>query len=284
MVEYWKARDKKVLVDFDEALDLIPPDLAGYRFWVGAESGLDRDCLPNRGRMQASPLEQFRWGMRLVDSATASTQRLVESWSDVAAIQYLPDYLNTDHYPINTTGEAHSEIRIGIQCEAIGPEGLACTGLLSALEEICALRPNVQVYFIGLPEESFTSLHIHPSQKFVVPHVPYRQRPTLLATLDIGVAVVNDVYGMHSSCLPLVEFMILKIPWLASDLPPYRSLGQYGWLIPNSHEHWSRSLIEVIDHIDAYRSEASSESYLYALGQDVHSNISRVLDIYQSLL
>ncbi len=283
MVEYWKARDKKVLLDFDQALDLIPPDLAEYRFWMDAESASEREGTACRGRMQASPLEQFRWGMRLVDSATASTLRLVESWSDVATIHCLPDYLNTNHYPLNNRREGCSEIHIGIQAEAIGAEGLAGTGLLPALKEICAMRSNVHVHFFGLPEEALADLQIDPAQKIVVPRLPYQQRPALLASMDIGVALVNDTYGMHSSCLPLEEFMILKIPWLASDLPPYRSLGQYGWLIPNSREHWGRSLIEVIDHLDAYRQEASGEPFLYALGQDVASNISKVLDIYQSL-
>ena len=106
----------------------------------------------------------------------------------------------------------------------------------------------------------------------------------MLSKVDIGVAVINDAYGMHSSPISLTEYMILRIPWLASDLPPYRSLKQHGWLIPNSRDSWKRSLIEVIDYLDAYRKEASAGAFLYALGQDVNANVAKVLDLYQSIL
>jgi hypothetical protein len=279
MVEYWKARDKKVLVDFDEALDLLPCDFESRAFWT--QAGPQGPAAP--GRMQASPLEQFRWGLRLVDSATASTRRLAESWSSVAAIRHLPDYVNTNHYPLAASREGLSEVCIGILGQAIGAEGLAGSGLLPALEAVCALRPQVHLYFFDLPSAALTNLQIRPAQKTVLASLPYQEWPATLAGMDIGVSLVNDAYGMHSSCLPLVECMLLKIPWLASDLPPYRALGKYGWLIPNSREHWGRSLIEVIDHLEAYRQEASSEAFLYALGQDVNANVTKIIAAYQTL-
>ncbi len=53
MVEYWKARDKKVLVDFDQALDLLPADFEEHAFWNEPE----RPANPAApGRTQASPL------------------------------------------------------------------------------------------------------------------------------------------------------------------------------------------------------------------------------------
>jgi hypothetical protein len=117
-----------------------------------------------------------------------------------------------------------------------------------------------------------------------MPRIPYHQWPTTLAGVDIGVAAVHDAYGMHSSHVSLTEYMILRIPWLASDLPPFRGLQRYGWLVPNTREDWKQSLLEVIDYLDAYRKEASAGPFLYALGQDVSANINKVLNLYQSIL
>jgi hypothetical protein len=285
MVAYWKARDKRVLVDFDEALNLIPPDFKEYGFWMSGEmNSQTRDELVG-GRTQASPLEQFRWGLRLVDSATVPSLRLAEDWRSITPIMHIADYLNINHYPIMARrDEPGHPIKIGIQCQAIGAEGLNSTGLLPALEDVARVRPNVQFHFFNLEASAVRNLHVAPHQLLVTPGISYQNWPSVLSNLDIGIAVVNDAYGMHSSPLPLTEFMILKIPWLASDLPPYRSLNQYGWLIPNLKENWERSLIEVIDYLDAYRKEAASGSFLYALGQDVSANIGKVIELYKSIL
>ncbi len=280
MVQYWQARDKKVLVDFDEALDMIPPDFDEHAFWKSETTS----PLSAR-RERSSPLEQFRWGLRMVDSATVPSQHLVEAWSNLTTTHQVPNYLNINHYPpLPTQARSDKKVVVGIQCQAIGAESLASSGLLSAIEEILPLRPHVYFQIFSSPRSSIGRQSAASNRISYRPCVPYHEWPSILTGLDIGVAVINDAYGMHSSPIALTEFMIMRIPWLASDLPPFRALNQYGWLIPNAREYWKRSLIEVIDHLDLYRKEASRAAFLYALGQDVSANISKVLNLYQSIL
>ena len=77
--------------------------------------------------------------------------------------------------------------------------------------------------------------------------------------------------------------MIRSIPWVASDQLPYRALGRDGRLVPNLEFAWTQALFEVIDHLDAHRSQASKEAFLFALGQDVDENIDKVLAQYRSI-
>jgi len=285
MVQFWKARDKRVLVDFDEALDLIPSDFEEHRFWTSENLQPQMEDALAGGRSQATPLEQFRWGLRLVDSATVPSIHLAQCWSALAQIHQVPDYLNINHFPSQArTGRVDGKITVGIQCQAISAAGLVASGLLPAIQDITRLRPQVQFQIFSLADPSQTRLPIDSERITLMPHIPYFAWPAALAKVDIGVSVINNTYGTYSSPVSLTEFMVMRIPWLASDLPPYRDLNQFGWLIPNSKENWKRSLIEVIDYLDGYRKEACAGAYLYALGQDVKANISKVLDLYQSIL
>lgn len=285
MVQFWKARDKRVLVDFDEALNLIPPDFEEYQFWMSDNLSPHCNDFLGGARTQATPLEQFRWGLRQVDSATVPSIHLAENWSDLTRVRQIPNYLNINHYPSQSeTSRAGGKLTIGIQCQSISAKGLVATGLLPAIQEVVRLYPHVHFQIFSLAESSFSLPAIDASRITLMPRIPYPAWPAVLAKVDIGVAVVNDAYGMTSSPFSLTEFMILRIPWLASDLPPYRALNQYGWLIPNSKENWKHSLIEVIDCLKSYRKAASGGPFLYALGQDVSANISTVLDFYQSIL
>jgi hypothetical protein len=78
--------------------------------------------------------------------------------------------------------------------------------------------------------------------------------------------------------------MVMKIPWIGSDLPLHRDLARFGWMVQNTPAAWERALLEVVDHLEVYRSEATGESFLYALGQDVNENISKVLAAYATIL
>ena len=285
LVQFWKARDKRVLVDFDEALDLLPLDFEERDFWMTTNLSPQATDRLAGGRASASPLEQFRWGLRLVDSATVPSIHLIQDWANLTPIRQIPDYLNINHYPTTQRGSPSPKmITVAIQAQAIGADGLVSSGLLPAIEEVAALRTAVHFQIFAPARSPVNRLQSASGRITFLPNLPAHEWPALLARVDIGVAVINDAYGMHSSPIALTEFMIMRIPWLASDLPPFRTFNPYGWLVPNSRENWKRSLIEVIDHLDSYRKEASSGAYLYALGQDVSANISKVLDLYQSIL
>jgi hypothetical protein len=137
---------------------------------------------------------------------------------------------------------------------------------------------------VGFSASQASLLEINAAQKLILPAVPVEEWPQLLAQIDLGLAPADREYGARSSWLRAVEFMLMKIPWVGSDLPLHRDLARFGWMVQNTPGTWERALLEVIDHLEVYRSEAAGEAFLYALGQDVNENIGKVLAAYSSIM
>src|SRR5215216_4909516 len=143
-VEYWKARDKKVVVDFDQAINSLSPDIPSHSFWMQG-SPLRSTAYENgssKNQVETMPLEQFKWGLGLIDAAIISSMRLVVHWSPFTNVYEIPDYLNTDQYP--AFKQAHEKIWVGLANSA-RMTSVRNSGLLTALESICRERPEVQL-------------------------------------------------------------------------------------------------------------------------------------------
>ncbi len=279
-VQYWKARDKKVIIDFDEAFDLLAPDQPGFHFWNEEENADFRaGGTQNIHAADFSPLEQFRWGLKMVDAATVASARLADDWSNHVRTILLPDYLNLDRY-LTLRQDHPNEIWIGLDGTGLSAESLWSSGVLPALEQVALENPKVRVWLAGLDVPT----RIPKKQLLEVPLQTIDHWHSLLASLDIGLAPVTDPYGLRLGRWRVLEYMALKIPWIGSDSLPYRELSRYGWLIPNTIESWRYALVEMLSHIDVYRDEAVREPFLYALSQDVHENVSKVLEIYHTIL
>lgn len=281
----WKACGKKILIDFDEPSEDITSEMPNFSFW---REGLPTPMayaapLYGKPRIQPLPFEQFRCGLRAVDAAIVPSMRLVDDWSATVRTLCIPDYLNTDQYRALRT-RCPDKIRIGVSGNAaLGTYSHEC-GLLPALERVCAQRPEVEIHFFNSEVQAIARSRIPAAQYMVENELSVYQRPAALAHVDIGIAPAEGKYGVRTSRIHTLEFMVLKTPWLASDLPPYRELGRYGWLISNKAERWERSILEVIDHLDAYEAEAAGEPFLFGISQDVNENVEKILHAYETLL
>ena len=93
-IQYWKARDKKVIVDFDQAVNYMTKNMAAYSFWI---EGLPLEGLPidDKAIIDPPPFEQFKWGLTMVDAATVPSVRLLDDWSRFTNVYKILDYINT---------------------------------------------------------------------------------------------------------------------------------------------------------------------------------------------
>ena len=283
-LQSWMARGKKVVVDIDDALDHLSSDTAAYHFWHEGVVPLDGCGLNGSGSpITPHPIDQLRIGMRLADGVTVSSARLVDDLSGAVNVMYVPDYVNIDQYL--TIKQQHTdEVWIGLNGDGLSTTCMQQTGLKLALEAVCTKRKNVRIMLVGFTPSQASDLAIEAEQKLILPAVPVEEWPQLLAQIDLGLVPADRDYGARSSWLRAVEYMCMKIPWVGSDLPLHRDLARFGWMVQNSPGTWERSLLEVIDHLDAYRAEASGEAFFYALSQDVNENIGKVLSTYTSIL
>lgn len=283
MIEYWKARDKKVIVDFDQAINYLTPDIPIHSFWMAGDS------LPSQaqgGQVAASippsPLEQFKWGLGLIDAAVVSSMRLVVDWSPFTDVYEIPDYLNTDQYPAFKHFR-EDKFCIGLAHGARGTS-IQNSGLALALKRICNTFPQVEVIACGLDETAIEALDIPASQLISQPLNLLDEWAAALLKLDIGLIPVYGDYDLRLSRINLLEFMISKTPWIASSQSSFREFARYGCLVNNSADGWETAILKAMDTIDSLKTWASGEPFLFALSQDVNENIDKVLKLFTYIL
>ncbi len=282
-VQYWKARDKKVVVDFDQAINYLTPDIPSHSFWVKGSSleasvdgNIDQACQDD-----PTPLEQFKWGLGLIDAAVVSSMRLVVDWSPFTNVYEIPDYLNIDQYP--AFKQTHENIWIGL-ANGARMTSVNNSGLLSALESVCIKRPQVQVVLSGMDIDAACMLNVPSSQISIHSSCLFDEWADTLLKLDVGLVPIYGDYDLRLSRINLLEFMISKTPWIATSQPSFREFSRFGRLVQNSPETWESGILRLIDNLDAFQKRASGESFLFALSQDVNENIDKVLKLFTYIL
>jgi len=282
-IQHWKARDRVVIAEFDDAYDLMPPSVGSFDFWKHGIASENGTPLENVRRIEPPPIKQFRWGLRLVHAATTPSKRLVDDWSVYTSIYYVPNYIDLDKYT-SVAPVPHEGIHIGWGGSLSHNDSFNHKGVLTALKKVCESRPQVKILINGSNKEIFDMLPVSENQKVLRSWVPYDQWAQELAAYDIGLAPLNGPYDDRRSWIKVLEYMVMKIPWIASEGPAYHELRPYGWLVENSAQTWERVLLDMVDHIDDYRAEAGREAYLYGISQSIDGNIDKVLSIYAEII
>ena len=281
-IQRWKARDKVVIADFDDAYQLMPPGVKNYEFWSQGKivrRGADQAVTVET--MDPPPLTQFKWGLRLVHAATVPSTQLAEDWKAYADMYFLPNYIDLDRY-LEARPVTHDGIVIGWGGSLSHLQSFTESGVLEALKRVCSARPQVKVMICG-DERVYHALPVPEEQKSFRGWVPANEWPYQLANFDIGIAPLSGAYDQRRSWIKILEYMVMKIPWVASDGPAYHSLRSYGWLVQNKPATWERILLDMIDNLDDHREEAGGDPYLFGLSQSIEHNVEKIITLYQSI-
>jgi len=278
-MQHWKARDKAVVVDFDDAYQLLPSNHPNYAFW---NQGIIN--LPNIPvqKLDPPPLTQFKWGLRLAHAATVPSKRLADDWQSFTDVHYLPNYIDLKVYE-NAVQEKHTGVIIGWGGSVSHYQSFTESGVLAALKKVCNARPQVTVMVCGNDRRVFDLLQVPARQKVHQPWVNYAEWPGILAKFDIGLAPLSGDYDERRSWIKVLEYMVMKIPWVASEGSAYQELKHFGWLVKNTPKAWERILLDMVDHINDYKNEAAGEPYLFGIGQNIDENVNRVISIYENI-
>ena len=279
-IQYWKARDKKIIFDFDEAVNYLTEDMPSYAFWFEGVS-LAGYSLENASMIEPPPIEQFKWGLAMVDAATVPSDRLADDWSRYTNIHKVLDYINTSQYP--ALHQSHGdEIWIGFG-DYRGYGSPEKSGLLAAMENVCHKLPKVKFVFLenDIKPGSSSACPVQLETQFQYCSEDWAN---ILPGLNIGLVPIYGNYDLRLGYYDLLEFMISKIPWIASGKPSYDRISQYGQWIENTPYAWENAILNTIDQLEVYQREAEEEPFLFALSQGVDANIEKILKIYGSII
>lgn len=280
-IQRWKARDKVVVADFDDAYHLMPATVKNSEFWNLGKLPVGPGNEDGKLRMNPPPITQFKWGLRMVHGATTPSRVLADDWRDFTETYYLPNYFDLERYT-NITSTPHEGIVIGWGGSLSHFQSFRDSGLLPALVDVCQARSQVKVMICGDPRV-YDAIPLPEEKKIFQPWVVASEWPRNLSRFDIGLAPLAGAYDDRRSWIKVMEFMLMKIPWVASDGPAYEDLRSFGWLVKNSRENWERILFDMVDHLDDYKVEANGEPYLFALGQGIDENVEKVINIYLAI-
>lgn len=275
-LQYWKARDKKIIVDFDQAINDLPKSAPEYSFWF--EGTPLAGCGGEGKIINPAPLEQFKWGLGMVHAATVPSVRLADDWSHCVNVSVIPDYINIYQYPVlHPTHE--DEVWVGLGHDAQS-ESFHKSGLGSALEKVCQERSQVRLV---LPDYGF-DLKINPKQ--LTGYAPrfFEEWAGILLKLDIGLIPMRGSFDQRLGSGSLLEFMVAKVPWIASEPSMFYEFSQYGQFVSNSAADWETAILHTVDQIDTCQKKAAREAFLFAISQDVSVNIDKVIKVYASII
>ncbi len=276
-MQHWKARDKVLIADFDNAYQFIPDTHPEYALWA---LGIDkRGGLPVK--LDPPPLKEFQWGLRLAHAVTVPSKRLADDWQAYANVRYLPDFIEVRNYEL-AWATPHDSVIIGWGGGASYRKSFFASGLGTALQNVCRARPQAKIMICG-DAQIFDQLAVSNDQKIYQPWVPYLDWPQVLGNFDIGLAPFVGEYDQRRSWRKVLEYMLMKIPWVASESPACFDLRGYGWRVHNTPGAWERVLLDMVDNLPAYKQEAAGEAYLFALGQNIEENVELIINTYAGI-
>jgi hypothetical protein len=277
-IQHWMAQDKGLIADFDEAFQLLKPENPDYDFIHANE-----DMSEVYGKVfQSSPLAQFKWGLQIVSAATVPTRQLADDWAAYGQVEVIPDYIDLEKYR-EIYPQSHGTINLGWKGKSSQFRSLVDSGLLDALREVmdqrsqvrfiaCCDRPEI-ISQLGLPKEKVMVFPIHSNQDWI----------NSLSWIDIGLLPLSGEYDQRLSARTILEHLVLKNPWVASQGPAFHDFRPYGRLVDNKSDTWRIILLDMIDHFPEYKVEAAEAPYLFGLGLSIEENIHNVIGIYAKI-
>jgi hypothetical protein len=278
VIQHWMARGKVVIVDFEEAYHLITPSNQDYLFWYEGQTSPDAN-----NKISPPPITQFKWGVQMAHAATVSSKRLADDWKAYNQIEVVPGFLDLEKYQ-ELEPQPHEGIIFGWCGKSHQFRTLLESGMVEALKQVCLIRPWVKLLICSDFEMKPNLLDIPSDQLLFQRYSGGKNWPAPLSYFDVGLAPLCSDFDQRMGSEKVLEYMAMKIPWVGSQSTAYHELRNCGWMVENSVGAWQRVLLDMVDHYQDYKLEASQVPYLFSLGQSIDENIQHVVGIYAKII
>ena len=278
-------QNKPVALIWDDSYENICVENASYGFW--------HDSLvqhpDEKGQIQNIKIfphnvTQLRRGARLAKAYMGPSRLLAEDWSKYTNAYRIYNYLDLERYPENAEPLLPFKgITIGWCGSLSHVSSFTDSGIIPALTYVARKYDNVRI-LCGGDKRIFDKLNLPDTKKIFQPYVPDEQWASLQKSIDIGLAPLTSTFDRRRSPIKVLEYMLLKVPWIATNFETYEELGEYGTLVENGIENWKKALCDAVENIDKYRELANGKAYEYALTQTYDKNIDKLLAVYRDII
>jgi hypothetical protein len=281
MINYWKVRGKVIIGCFDDAYQIIPETNASYKYWHNGDITLIRDGKEEPGIMFPHPMDQFAWGLKSVHAIYTPSKQLCKDWESIVPAYYNPNRFENEKY-IDIEKPKHEGIIIGWGGSLSHYQSFNDSGILDVLRTIFLKYKYLKLMIVG-DKRVYDLIKIPEEQKVFQNYVPYDQWPRVVANFDIGLAPLAGEYDKRRSWIKPLEYMLEKIPWIASDNTSYDDIKQYGTVVKNYPEKWKEALLDNILNLEAKRDIAKGKPFDFAASTDVNANVDKTLVLFKEI-
>ena len=280
-IHHWQARDKTIVVDFDEAYQLLDPESDEYKFWF---EGLEITEDDNLKYISPAPMTQFKWGLKLVDGISVPSERLANDWMSFNEIAVIPNYINVEAYNAPKKKRVNGDFVIGWHGTNNRINVLEKSGALAAL--ILALEENPESTLkIYLDDKKKIQLDaLSHDQIEVYENTDRSQWLEALTQIDIGLVPMVGQFDQRKSMRTVLEYMVMKIPWIGSQKTICHEAESYGSIAENVTDDWKIKLEEIINQYDAYKEYALQDPFLFGIGKSIDENIGKSINVYKRFI
>ncbi len=250
-MSYWQGMGKPVVIDLDDAYQMLPWCNPAHRFWHEKDEG--------------AALKVLEQGMYQSDGLISPNHLLLKDWEYATRGYYLQNYAEKawwDSLP------SRGELRKGRGLEnkiVIGWGGSVShydswwgSGIFEAAERVSKRHPEVLWLACGNDPRIFERLPVSSSQKAMQPGVSPDQWPKVVKMFDIGVAPLFGPYDQRRSWIKGIEYMLAGVPWIGTGGEVYGMFGDLGTLIDNSVKNWEDALETKILNIKSEQERAEN--------------------------
>lgn len=284
-IQYWKVRGKSIMGIFDDAYHILHPENPAYRFWnYGEIEGTDEKGNMVVGHIRPFPITQFKWGLKMLKGVQVPSKRLAEDWLTHTDTYHIRNYLDWEKYdkvePLYPKKD--DEIVIGWQGSVSHYNSFVDSGVLEALRKVCKKYPQVKILFGG-DRRVFERMEV--KNKEYQPFVSDKDFTSLIKSYDIGLAPLSGEYDKRRSWVKGLEYMALKVPWIATNYDTYSELSDFGILTENGYNNWAEALTYAVENLAELKEKAKGKPFAFAKKQTSEENVKKhILPLYDKII
>lgn len=300
-VRHWRSQGKAVIIDYDDDYFRINKSNAAYKFWgKGNVDITSADGLKFESPMETHPVYQFIEGLKACTAATMPSSLLAKDAREYTPAYLVPNFFEKRLYPEqNKRPYDENRIVIGWGGSLSHLESFEHSGVIPALKNILAERENVYLLIVG--DERVTKklkeLGLREDRLLHHPYVSYDRWYKTLQLYDIGIAPLAMEYDMRRSWIKVAEYMIMGIPFVATNGEPYfyEEIGNpvSGLFVsqgdsdksdkPNQVD-WEKCLKATIDNLEPLKESAQENSDTFFKVFDIENNVESMIEVYQEII
>lgn len=294
-IVFWRKHGKAVVVDFDDAYDLIHDDNAAAPFWLHGKVNIRLDTgYEYEQTMEEHPVDQFRVGLKKCTALITPSKILSNDWRTGAPEFVVPNFLRKELYDQSLKHDNGDLVYIGWGGSLSHVQSWKDSGINDAMRRLLQDRNHIRLYLIGDIRVK-NQLPIRKDRIIFSNYVPWWQWQQTLMHYDIGLAPLAGDYDDRRSDLKVAEYLMAGLPFVATKSPVYEDLwnANSGVFALAGHdengynervESWYNGLIEVVDNIDDYRVRAQENIATYGDRYDIDKQVDSIINVYKEII